>query len=294
MGISRRRFIALLCICWTAASLSSQEKDCRVSGILGFEATPPAGPRGEYYIGFEEDFRFSLTVLLETHLEGSWGVHGYSLSVAHDGDVLEISDATQEGTDAAAVFPLGFERVEILDNETGAGFVCAVVLSLAQPVSLPPEGVFSLARASYRALAAPAGPGGISTTVEFLDGLRGSGQPVRNTLTLSGRSVSPCVEPFSLRLLPQPPGSFLRGDSDGSGSLDISDAVSTIHYLFLDASEPDCLDAVDANDDGRVDIADPIFELDFLFRGGSSPPPPFPGVGPDPTEDELTCHRLGG
>lgn len=288
------RALALAWIVWMGTPLPGQDEDCRASGILSFAASPPPLPGREYHIEPGEVFHFILEARLETHFEGSWGVQGFSLSVAHDAGVLEITGATQAGTDADEVFPLGFERIETVDNETGEGFVCAVVLSLAQPVTLPPEGSFSLARAGYRVRALPEDLEGVSTAIEYRDGLRGSAQPVRNRVTWNGRSVTPCATPFSIRLRSLSPGIFLRGDFDGSSSVDISDAVAFIGYLFLAGRPPNCFDAADANDDGRLDIADPIFGLDFLFRGGVPPPPPFPLAGPDPTEDGHSCFSRAG
>ncbi len=83
---------------------------------------------------------------------------------------------------------------------------------------------------------------------------------------------------------------FSRGDANGDGSFDISDAVFILLALFSDA-ETDCADALDVNDDGGMDIADAISMLSYLFAGGDAPPAPFPGPGEDPTEDELTCER---
>jgi hypothetical protein len=84
-----------------------------------------------------------------------------------------------------------------------------------------------------------------------------------------------------------PPRFFVRGDHDGDQKLSISDAISTLRYLFLGEEAPICLDAADATDDGRVDISDPGFILNFLFRSGPYPLPPYPLAGLDPTEDAL-------
>ena len=84
------------------------------------------------------------------------------------------------------------------------------------------------------------------------------------------------------------PGSrrFRRGDMNGSATIDLSDAVFGLSYLFLGGTVPLCLDAADANDDARFDIADPIFVLSFLFSGGVHPPAPGPdSCGDDPTPD---------
>jgi hypothetical protein len=84
-------------------------------------------------------------------------------------------------------------------------------------------------------------------------------------------------------------GPFVRGDSNDTGIVDISDAVATLNYLFLGGVANSCLDALDANDTGEVDITDAIFALTYLFLGGDEIPPPYPDPGVDPTEDALAC-----
>ena len=80
---------------------------------------------------------------------------------------------------------------------------------------------------------------------------------------------------------------FLRGDSNTDGSVDISDPIYTLSYLFRDGKELRCADAADANDDGQVDIADPVMELTSLFADGVSKP--YPQAGYDNTIDGLGC-----
>ena len=81
---------------------------------------------------------------------------------------------------------------------------------------------------------------------------------------------------------------FVRGDSDGSGVIELTDAVFSLRFLFLGDAEPLCLDAGDSNDDSRVDVADPVFVLNWLFSGGSPPPAPGPETcGDDPSADAL-------
>jgi hypothetical protein len=81
---------------------------------------------------------------------------------------------------------------------------------------------------------------------------------------------------------------FRRGDVDGSGKADLTDAVVLLGHLFLGGAPPDCPDSGDSNDDGRLDLTDAIVLLSHLYLGG--PPPPQPGpseCGPDPTADGL-------
>ena len=49
---------------------------------------------------------------------------------------------------------------------------------------------------------------------------------------------------------------------------------------------------MDTNDDGTVDISDPVYSLSFLFLGGPEPEEPFGECGVDLTEDELDCESF--
>jgi hypothetical protein len=69
---------------------------------------------------------------------------------------------------------------------------------------------------------------------------------------------------------------WIRGDANGDGRVDISDAVAVLGQLFSGrAASPACGAALDANADGRIDIADAVAILRFLFQGSTSMPPPF-------------------
>jgi VCBS repeat protein/dockerin type I repeat protein len=84
------------------------------------------------------------------------------------------------------------------------------------------------------------------------------------------------------------PATFHRGDGNGDGDLDVSDAVCMIKYLFMGGAGGGmvvrCLEAADSNNDGVIDCSDAIFVFNYLFLGGDTPaspgPPPHP-CGPD-------------
>jgi hypothetical protein len=99
---------------------------------------------------------------------------------------------------------------------------------------------------------------------------------------------------FDLELKAAPPSveptNFRRGDSDGNGSLEVTDAVGTLNFLFLSGPTPECFSAVDSNDDGEIDISDAVALLLHLFAGGAPLGPPGPDCGPDPTLDGLPCE----
>lgn len=75
---------------------------------------------------------------------------------------------------------------------------------------------------------------------------------------------------------------FVRGEVNASGSVDLSDAITLLDWLFNAGSEPDPIEAGDVNADDQIDIADPIYLLSFLFHGGNPIPAPFPERGPAP------------
>ena len=85
-----------------------------------------------------------------------------------------------------------------------------------------------------------------------------------------------------------PPAQFIRGDSNGDGRVDVSDAVKIVFHLFRGAELP-CGDAADINDDETLNITDAVRLLDHMFRGGPAPAAPYPALGPDPGGDGLDC-----
>ena len=74
---------------------------------------------------------------------------------------------------------------------------------------------------------------------------------------------------------------FLRGDCNGNLSLDISDALTVLGYLFNSEDTDGCVDACDFQDDGFVTITDAIQIISLLFQDGPSPAAPYPLPGPD-------------
>ena len=83
---------------------------------------------------------------------------------------------------------------------------------------------------------------------------------------------------------PMVASTFRRGDADGSGKIDLTDAIFTLEFQFMGGKAPDCYDAADADDSGALDLTDAIYSLQFQFMGGNPPAAPGPYTcGPDPT-----------
>lgn len=98
------------------------------------------------------------------------------------------------------------------------------------------------------------------------------------------------IEPFPLPGAPGPADAiFKRGDVDGSGEVDLNDAVNSLNFLFNGSRPPDCPDAADADDNGEVELNDSIFTLGWRFLGTRPPPAPGPQeCGKDTTKDALS------
>jgi hypothetical protein len=65
--------------------------------------------------------------------------------------------------------------------------------------------------------------------------------------------------------------SFVRGDVNGDGVIDLGDVVFLINYLYRDGQAPNPLEAGDTNSDGQINLGDVVYLIDYLFRGGSPP-----------------------
>jgi hypothetical protein len=80
---------------------------------------------------------------------------------------------------------------------------------------------------------------------------------------------------------------FIRGDADGDGRLQLSDAIAIGDFISGARASLPHLDAADANDDGAINTGDLVALTGFLFRGEGSLPPPRGSPGRDPTPDDL-------
>ena len=86
---------------------------------------------------------------------------------------------------------------------------------------------------------------------------------------------------------PQPGAQeFIRGDADDNGSLQLTDGIYILNFLFLGGAAPSCAESADADNNGAVQLTDGIYILNFLFLGGADTPPPGGfACGPDPDEE---------
>ena len=86
---------------------------------------------------------------------------------------------------------------------------------------------------------------------------------------------------------------FKRGDASGDGKRNISDALLMLISLFADPGQRlPCEDVADVDDSGTLEVSDPILLLNFLFLGVPVElKPPYPDCGYDPSIDKLRCNE---
>jgi hypothetical protein len=64
---------------------------------------------------------------------------------------------------------------------------------------------------------------------------------------------------------------FVCGDANASGTVNISDAVYLIAYIFSGGPAPNPLAAGDASCNGSVNISDAVYLIAYIFSGGPQP-----------------------
>jgi hypothetical protein len=62
---------------------------------------------------------------------------------------------------------------------------------------------------------------------------------------------------------------FVCGDFNGDFSLNVSDAVSLVAYIFVGGPPPAFFKAADTNGDGHINISDAVTIIIYIFGGGS-------------------------
>jgi hypothetical protein len=142
------------------------------------------------------------------------GIEGWSIGL--EASHLAIVAGTTAGTvgaltdDGGLRLEDGFEKTELTTGTANEGIVSAVVLSTGSDASLPPEGTFDILRLTIRALTPnPVVSGGafscdpLEGSIAFVDGLRGSGQPVENKVSYRGFDFRPTRGSAAIAVCPR-------------------------------------------------------------------------------------------
>jgi hypothetical protein len=84
---------------------------------------------------------------------------------------------------------------------------------------------------------------------------------------------------------------FIRGDANGDGIVSLADVIAITRY-FHSGQMPPCSDAADFDDSGTLEITDLINLVNFLYLKGPYPAEPNRTPLEDPTPDSLGCGAL--
>jgi Dockerin type I domain len=64
---------------------------------------------------------------------------------------------------------------------------------------------------------------------------------------------------------------YFCGDANNDKTVNVSDAVWIVNYVFLGGSPPQPMEAGEANCDGDVNISDAVWIINYVFLGGNTP-----------------------
>ena len=209
----------------------------------------------------------------------------------------------------------GFDNSELALAENNGGLTgatSAVVLHLKKvttldptgsntpPATGPEENPLTVCRLLVEYTAPETLDDSCDTILTYVDGLKGRGKAIDNKITQDARSVIPQKLEKTVTVTANASSRQLAGDCNQDGSLDISDTICLLGYLFQAspptlpcgplATSPGNIAVFDGNGDSNVDLSDAIYKLSFLFSGG---PPPVQGTdcfsAPDCPHNSNAC-----
>jgi len=285
---------------WASISLTPTLRDGTVE-VAGEPVDEGVCRRDSHDEPFHATFQLSDTVgvpggpvRVPFFVEADAAANGLSFSVDFDEGLLEATEIERvyRLPDGSTDYDLAVFGVDNANDHPGSGgvdegFLAGGILFRDDwTETLPANQKTEVLAFHFRVK--PEVPAGTTTEIQFIDGgrTRPAAQPVSNVMIVEGTSVEPgegaaylYLDGF-MRIVPDV-SVFVRGDSSGDRTVDLSDAVFTLGYLFLGSQAPSCLESCDANDDGIINVTDPIHLLQFLFLGAAELPPPFPECGGD-------------
>lgn len=263
-------------------SLAGGQVDVTVTQSSGSAALPNAFRYvdDKLIIQSRDVFPGQENVYVDVTIDNESPIAGYSYGVEMDPAALQINDITLDATLAANSW---FVYTTIDNTSDGGWFIIGVVFDQLVQVLIPP-GTGQLITRFALDVDASVSPGSL-LELQIRDDL--SDPVVDLTFGLAnGSALRPARVNGFLNVVAG--ASFIRGDANDTGSVDIADAVLVLNYLFSGGSVV-CLDALDVADDGQVNIGDAIALLGYLFNSEAPPAAPFPNPGLDPTPDAIDC-----
>jgi len=78
--------------------------------------------------------------------------------------------------------------------------------------------------------------------------------------------ISESLSPFVMAVL-----TYICGDANNDQTVNVSDAVSIINYVFVGGDPPDPIESGDCNCDDTCNVSDAVWIINYVFVGGSDP-----------------------
>ena len=161
-----------------------------------------------------------------------------------------------------------------------ASFVFTINLAVLVTTESLPEAVVETA---YSYQLESEGGTGTKTWTDKYNSLNGSGMSLSSEGLLSGSSSSAgsygfyaVVEDETGSKAEKPlelviGAAYICGDANADLSVNVSDAVYIINYVFVGGDAPNPLESADANCDLSVNVSDAVYIINFVFSGGNNP-----------------------
>lgn len=115
-------------------------------------------------------------------------------------------------------------------------------------------------------------PGGLLLNVStgVISGTPADTGKVQVSIKATGATGGSETKQISFRIAP---GTYLPGDADHSGVVDVSDVVYLVAYIFSAGGAPIPPAAGDANGDCLVNVSDVVYLISYVFGPGGAPVP---------------------
>ena len=224
-------------------------------------------------------------------------VQGYQTALTYDATVLTLVDMSFTGLDVEnelAPETIEFFLTNIDDNmQPGMGWgAVAAIFDSGTPFmgqTIPSGTDKSIVSYNFQVANDP----GLVNTSSFLIFQDGFGPPpgIDNVISINQTSISPSLVNGSINVVDSV--TFVRGDTNQDGQVDVADGIFLIQYLFNNGASPGCFTAGDSNNDHSLDVADFIYSIAYQFLGGPPPAAPFPGCGVEADPNALPCVSFG-
>jgi Arylsulfotransferase (ASST)/Dockerin type I domain len=83
--------------------------------------------------------------------------------------------------------------------------------------------------------------------------------------------TDPPIAPFATYNFIVDPGDYICGDANSDLTVNVSDAVYIINYVFVGGNAPLSYESGDTNCDSTVNVSDAVWIINYVFVGGNAP-----------------------